>query len=709
MTSNVNRTWHSLSFVGITLLGAAGFGGLTQGQGAPPVRVGGAEITGIPEDWSHRHVVFSNPGTEQEAIQSGRHSQWQKVVNDPRYVLQQLKKNLPVQGPAAVDAEYRTRWDSEAAGVREPVEKSADDLFTFGGTQRHERPSPFTRRIKQPSIMKDWNMSLGGTGLAAGHYPAKYSTLGAAGASCSDYVVFPTGAAGSTTQATIVAFTSLYVGTGGCAGGPSVDWAYNTGTGATANLSPVLSLDGTQVAFVQTSGGTASLVILKMANSGGAVAVPTFGSGQGLVSNANYRGCTAPCYTTLSLGAADTNSAPFYNYSGNNADKLFVGDNTGHVHEVTGVFSGTPLLDAGGVTNWPVAAANATQDPGFTAFALNSPIYDSISQNVFVGDASGFLHQFQGLGSAGTVHSSSQMECGTGGFPTGGLVDSVIVDSTSENVYAFVGDGCDVTPGNSYVNRFAAGSSIATYGQNAASFGNAGTNDTATVQRAGTFDDQYFASSGVSGNLYSCVNGRVYQTPMASLNGTTAVTPNTFSTVVANGQVGDGAACSPATEFLGVKVATTVNGAGVTTTTQTTVPVASTTGMAVGDFIQVDFEIMHIVTPLANPLNVTRAQLGTTAATHAAGAAVQDVQDWLFLSVIAHGNATGCTGACLYNFNVIGGAATGTAVAGQAAAGGTSGIVIDNLSTTQVGAEQIYYNLLSGTTNNAIQASQSAP
>jgi len=708
MMLNANRTWLKWPFVGVTLLAAASFPRVVLGQGAPPVHVGGAEITGIPEDWSHRHVVFSDPGAEQEAIQGGRHEQWQTVVNDPRYVMQQLRKNAPVQGPAAVDAEYRARWDSEAGGVRTPLETSADDPFAFGGIQRRERPNPFNRRIKEPAIQKDWNMSLGGTGLAAGHYPAKYSTLGTTGATCSDYVVFPTGAAGATTQATIVAFNNLYVGTGGCAAtNPTVYWAYNTGTGATANLSPVLSLDGSQVAFVQTSGGTASLVILKMAASGGTVGAPTFGTGAGLVSNANYRGCTAPCYTTLSLGAADTNSAPFYNYSGNNADKLFVGDNTGHMHVMTGVFNGTPGIDPGG-SGWPLTVSSATIDgTGFSSAALNSPVYDSISQNIFVGDASGFLHQFQGLGSPGTVHTSSQMECGTGG-----LSDPAIVDSTSENVYAFIGDGCSATPGPSYVNRFTAGTTIATFGQNNADFGNAGTNDTGTVQRAGTFDDQYFASSGASGNMYSCVNGRVYQIPMNSttgLNGTTAVTPNTFGTVVPNGQVADTAACSPVTEFLGVKVATTVNGSGVTTTTQTTVPVASTTGMAVGDYIQVDFEIMHIVTPLANPLNVTRAQLGTTAATHAAGAVVQDVQDWLFLSVIAHGNATGCTGACLYNFNVISGAATGTAVTGQAAAGGTSGIVIDNLSTTQVGAEQIYYNLLSGTTSNAIQASQSNP
>jgi len=699
--------WFKWPFVGVTLLAVAGFPRLVQGQNAPPVRVGGVDITGIPEDWSHRYVVFSNPGTEQEAIQGGRLEQWQKAVNEPRYVLQQLRKNAPVEGPAAVDAQYRTRWNSETESFRAPFEISADSFFTPGAGSRFERPSLFKRQNKPALITKDWNQSLGGTGLAAGQFPAKYS-FSTTTASCSDYVVFPTGAAGSTTQATIVAFTNLYVGAGGCAAtNPTVSWAYNTGTGATANLSPVLSLDGKQVAFVQTSGGTASLVILKMASSGGTVGAPTFGSGGGSVTNANYRTCTAPCFTTLSLGAADTNSAPFYNYGGTFSDTIYVGDNGGKVHEVTGVFNGTPGIDPGG-SGWPITVANATIDgTAFTSAVLNSPVYDSISENVFVGDASGFLHQFTGTGSPGTLHSSSQMGCGTGG-----LADSVIVDPASENVYAFIGEGCDVTPGNSYINRFAAGSSISTYGQNAANFGNAGTNDTATVQRAGAFDDQYFASSGASGNMYTCVNGQVFQTPMASLNGTTAVTPNVFNRAVHNnGSIGDASACSPVTEFLGVKVATTAASPGVTTTAQTTVPVASNTGMAVGDYIQVDSEIMHIVTPLANPLNVTRAQIGTTAATHSTGAAVQDVQDWLFLSVIANSNVGMCaTGSgCLLNYNVIGVGATGNATTGLAAAGGASGIIIDNLSTTQVGAEQIYYNLLSGTASNAIQASQSYP
>jgi hypothetical protein len=90
------------------------------------------------------------------------------------------------------------------------------------------------------------------------------------------------------------------------------------------------------------------------------------------------------------------------------------------------------------------------------------------------------------------------------------------------------------------------------------------------------------------------------------------------------------------------------------------------------------------------------------------------------MSVLANGNKTGCTGACLYNFNVQAAGTTGSVTDGVGATGGTSGIAIDN-SLTGAGESQIYYTTLSnqactgnGTTGSgtgrcAIQTSQSAP
>ncbi len=572
-----------------------------------------AAPSGAVDDWSHHHAIFSTPAKELDALKSGQYNNWLKIVSEPRYITQQQKRNSPI-----VQSTLFAPWH------RLPVENG-------------ERPGfgdPFPRRLpppaKQPtpSIHKDWSMSDGTTAIAANAFPAKYS-FSTTTASCNDYIVYPTGSAPA--NATVIAYKNVYAGT--CTGTvPTIAWAYNTGGAST--LSPVLSPDGSQVAYIQVSANIASLVLLKpLLTSGGTVASPASAT---LQTTANYFSCTAPCYTTITLSGSpnDTNSSPFYVYY--SADTIYVGDDSGKVHKFTGVFSGTPAEASTG--GWPVIASTQASP------ILTSPVYDSgASQLLFVGDGSGYLHSITTTGATSqTVLNSNRMVCGTAG-----IVDPPIIDSSTENVYVFVGYGCDATPGNSYINRFPAGTSInASYGANYADFGNASTNATSTVLRTGSFDNTYYSGAGTTGNLYACVNGVLYQIPMSGLSGTNNPTPSKYKTMVST--VSSASTCSPITEFY--------NG----------------------------------------------------------------TQDWLFMSVIANGNATGCTGACLYNFNVQGAGTTGTVTTGQAATGGTSGIAIDN-SLGGAGESQIYYTTLSnqactgnGTTGNstgrcAIQVSQSAP
>ena len=571
-----------------------------------------AAQSGVADDWSHHHAVFSTPSREQDALKSGHYNEWFRIVTEPRYVTQQRKRNSTIVQPTPVAPLHRL-----------PIE-NGERVGGFADPFSRRPPS----RTPKPSIHKDWSMNDGATAIAANAFPAKYS-FSTTTASCNDFIVYPTGSA--PTSATAIAYSNIYTGT--CTGTvPTIAWAYNTGGAST--LSPVLSPDGTQVAYIQTNANIASLVLLKpLLTSGGTVASPAAAT---LQSNANYRACTAPCYTTITLSGSpnDTNSSPFYVYYG--TDSMYVGDNAGKVHKFTGVFSGTPAEASTG--GWPVTASTQTSP------ILTSPVYDSgASQLLFVGDGSGYLHSITTTGATTqTVLTSNRMVCGTAG-----MVDPPIVDSSTENVYVFVGDGCDVTPGNSYVNRFAAGTSISgTYGQNYASFGNASTNTTATVLRTGSFDNTYYSGAGTTGNLYACVNGVLFQIPMSGLSGTNNPTPSKYNTMVST--VGNGSTCSPVTEFY--------NG----------------------------------------------------------------TQDWLFMSVIANGNKTGCTGACLYNFNVQGAGTTGNVTDGIAAVGGTSGISIDN-SLSGAGESQIYYTTLSnqtctgnGTTGTgsgtcAVQTSQSAP
>jgi hypothetical protein len=77
-------------------------------------------------------------------------------------------------------------------------------------------------------LKRDWSQSMGsGATLGAGQYPAKFS-FDVTSANCSsDFVAFHTGLAASASQASIIAYTNLYVGCGGSV--PTTYWAYNTG------------------------------------------------------------------------------------------------------------------------------------------------------------------------------------------------------------------------------------------------------------------------------------------------------------------------------------------------------------------------------------------------------------------------------------------------------------------------------------------------
>ena len=47
---------------------------------------------GVPDDWTHHHLVFSNPGSAEDAMKNGAYDRWAKIVRDPRYILQQAKR-----------------------------------------------------------------------------------------------------------------------------------------------------------------------------------------------------------------------------------------------------------------------------------------------------------------------------------------------------------------------------------------------------------------------------------------------------------------------------------------------------------------------------------------------------------------------------------------------------------------------------------------
>ncbi len=523
--------------------------------------------------------------------------------------------------------------------------------------------------------------------VGAGQYPAKY-TFATNTASSSDWVAYNTGAAGvSGGQANIVSYSNLYDTT--CAApNPSVAWSYFTGTGKALN-SPVISADGSKIAFIENPASGAAVLRIVAWHAG--QGTPTASKAPDhLYTNtsagnaANTAWNTTNCPTSGSCmisvpfqnGDQDTSSAPFYSY---NTDTLYVGDSAGKLHQFTGVFGGSP----GEVTtNWPVTVST---------FKLTSPVLDSgtatATGNIFVADSGGFLYGVKPTTHA-VVMKSSQL---TAASNTVGIVDSPLVDSTSEQVYVFVGGDANTTttvgcqPGTtgfgcSGVFQFAAtnttiGTGVCNPTSTTAWSGtNCGVESDYGIGTAaeptiydGAFDNIYLSSStGTAGNLWTCESVR-NSVPRLSY-----VPIQASGSIVATGTV-----------------------LGIATTAIPTL----TSGAAA-----------------CSPVTEVYGSAGGTT-------------DYIFLSVSASGtvgtiNASpACTTGCLYNFAV--GNGTTIAVPTQAtqaiaAASGSSGIVVDN-TLAATGESQIYYTPLAsqacagnGTTGNgtggcAVQTSQKAP
>ena len=135
---------------------------------------------GVPEDWSNHHLVFSNPGSEEDAIANGTHDRWLSIVNDPRYILQQMKRS---------------------SGVKTLADPGIASLMT----ENTKKAKP-----KKGKLKKDWTETLLGHGqVQPNMYPGKFS-FSTTVASCSgDFVVYPTGVAGAMAQQISLPTTSF--------------------------------------------------------------------------------------------------------------------------------------------------------------------------------------------------------------------------------------------------------------------------------------------------------------------------------------------------------------------------------------------------------------------------------------------------------------------------------------------------------------------
>ena len=408
---------------------------------------------GAPEDWSHRHLVFSHPGSQADAQRNGTQARWSRIVHEPRFAAQARRMAA---------AANRRRFQNSRA-----------------------------------SVQRDWSMATApssATAVNLGQFPAKFS-FDVNSAYCDsdaspDFVVYNTGVAGSTTAASVVAYDNLYKG--GCAGAvPLVYWQYNTG-GAIAN-SVVLSWDGSALAFMQTVGASSNLVLLKWKKGASLVTLTA-------TAAAGFRACAAPCMTSIALSGAPlvTNSAPYYDYG---TDTLYVGDDKGVLHKFANIFNPAAGTPAEVATGWPVTIAAGQMLP--------SPVYDPVSGNVLIGAPNGRIYRVAAAGGAAVSSAVLTTACG---FRSPPLVDAVAgkayftsagYDPTGANCAAASGGPLILQAATTFAANVNWGATLPGYYAGAPFTVQANGNGIAYV---GAFDNAYYASGTATGSIFFCAN-----------------------------------------------------------------------------------------------------------------------------------------------------------------------------------------------------------
>lgn len=439
---------------------------------------------GFPQDWSQRHLIFN------------RHA----LVDHPD--LARLEPRLLFQ---------MMRQEARPANR---VPASEGSLAPAAVTQR------------------DWNVSLGTGHVAFGMSPAKFGFDPNSPPSCSsDYVVFALNVAGTTGgQANLVAYNNLYSGTGGLcgSGGPTLLFAYNTSTvGGSILTSPVLSLDGTQIAFVESAAGSSVFHVVKWAT----------GTGNGTSATKSAFPGTGNTATMTSLtyapAATNTRSSPWVDYAN---DVAYVAANDGKLYKISPVFTGTPAL-AGGP--WPTTVAAGR--------TLTAPVLDQVTKNLFLGDAKGVLYQISSTNPA--TRKSLAVGTSAGGARNPAILDGPLVDASSGTVFA--------TSSNDGTSAVVVQADTATLTQmTRARIGEGSTGGTTVRIYDGAFNDNYFTNPS-TGYLFACGTGSSDTTPWRYFFGFTGVkmnvTPSTSMQILNS----TGSRCSPITEFFNQNVGAT--------------------------------------------------------------------------------------------------------------------------------------------------------
>ncbi len=407
---------------------------------APSMRAqeaGAPKHAGVPQDWSQGQIVFTRQGLADHP----------EVMNREVRVLNQAAQ----------------RW-------------AVPDFGVFG----EANPLPTAPRKKR--IHRDWNMSMGGR-LTPNTFPIKYSIYPGLPPDCAnDFAVFGLAVAGTpntaVAPANLVGFNNLYSGTspvGPCGSAPTVLFAYNitTVTGGRIRTSPIVSLDGTKLAFVESIPGIPAQAIFHILTwtPGGTIAAPV-----------------VPTMTSILFSPADDDftSSPWIDYG---ADTVYVGADNGNIYQITGVFNGTPTLSG---APWPVT---------LVAGHLTPPVLDSTRGLLMVGGVNGRLYQVNtATGAVASVPVGS-------GFGSG-IIAPPIVDVTNQTTFVVSSDDGSSGAVLDEFDTVLLGSPMSSASLGVGSFGGG----TVIDLYQPTFDHNYY-NDPATGFIHGCGTGAADTTP----------------------------------------------------------------------------------------------------------------------------------------------------------------------------------------------------
>lgn len=449
MKSKHSHVAASVLCVGFLLLGAV----LEAQEGTANRHVG------VVQDWSDRNLVFTYDGLLQHP---------ELLRSEPRI----MRKLIQTLRPSSTDLH-----DGEQAA--------------------------------KAATHRDWSLPMGRSHVATNMYPAKYSFDPSLTPSClNDFVVFGLDTGGSTGgQANMVGVNNLYAGTGGlCGASPTIMFAYNatTGNGKVAT-SPVLSLDGTKIAFVESQGAASIFHVL------------TWKAGQGSSVTAAVVPTTMTSLTYSSFST--TTSAPWIDYSD---DIAYVGDDNGTIYEISPVFKGTPAL-----------VRSITVSSGYR---MSPPVLDREIGQLLVGSRNGDLYEIDTATGA-----LSALIIGAHGGTNPGVLAAPIIDITNGTAF--------VTSSNDGTSAVIVQLDVSTLTQlEKARIGIGAHSKTVLSIGQPALNNNYYNNPS-TGTIYACGTGANDTTPWLYTFGFSGVDMNTTPASSQQLLTSTAATCSNFTEF----------------------------------------------------------------------------------------------------------------------------------------------------------------